>query len=82
MVDRSSLNASLINVLYLFYSPVMEQDRIVAALSGAPAWAKVGLTMPSEKMRERAALEIANCIIDVMERPTIVADRDQLALPL
>ena len=60
----------------------MEQDRIVAALSGAPAWAKVGLTMPSEKMRERAALEIANCIVDVLERPLVVTDRNQLALPL
>ena len=60
----------------------MEQDRIVAALSGAPAWAKVGLTMPSEKMRQRAALEIANCIVEVLERPLVVADRDQLALPL
>ena len=60
----------------------MEQNRIAEALSGAPAWAKDGLTMPSEKMRERAALEIANCIVDVLERPPVVADRDQLALPL
>lgn len=60
----------------------MEQDRIVEALSGAPAWAKVGLTMPSEKMRQRAALEIANCIVGVLERPPVVTDRNQLALPL
>ena len=60
----------------------MEQDRIVAALSSAPAWAKVGLTMPSEKMRERAALEIANCIVELLERPPVVTDRIQLAPPL
>lgn len=60
----------------------MDQDRIAEALNGAPAWAKVGLTMPSEKMRARAALEIANCIIEGMERPTVVTDRDQLPLPL
>lgn len=38
--------------------------------------------MPSEKMRERAALEIANCIVDVLERPPVVTDQNQLALPL
>lgn len=60
----------------------MEQDRIVEALSSAPAWAKIGLTMPSEKMRERAMFEIANCIVDTLDRPFEIVDRNQLALPL
>lgn len=77
------LNASLLpDVPRSFYPALMEQDRIVAALSGAPAWAKIGLTMPSEKMRERAMLEIANCIVETLDRPFEIVDRNQLALPL
>lgn len=60
----------------------MEQDRLVAAIDAAPAWAKIGLTMPSEKMRERSAIEIANCIEDALNRPFEIVDRNQLALPL
>lgn len=60
----------------------MEQDRLVAAIDAAPAWARFGLTMPSEKMRERSAIEIANCIADALDRPCEIVDRNQLALPL
>lgn len=60
----------------------MEQDRIEAAIIAAPAWAKIGLTMPSEKMRDRSAKELAACIMDSINPSEPDVDRNQLALPL
>ena len=71
----------LIIVPPLFYITLMEQ-RIEAALATAPAWAKIGMTMPSEKMRARAMQELAVHIAESLEKPCEVADRNQLPLPL
>lgn len=71
----------LIIVPPLFYVNSMEQ-RIEAALATAPAWAKIGMTMPSEKMRARAMQELAVHIAESLEKPCEVADRNQLPLPL
>lgn len=60
----------------------MEQERIERALADAPAWAKIGLTMPSEKMRDRAAKELAACISATLEQPVVTVDANQLPLPL
>jgi hypothetical protein len=62
----------------------MTRDSISAILLSTPAWARVGLTMRDERMRERAADTIAAAIIRRMEDPGLdaMANRDQLALPL
>ena len=51
--------------------------RIASALLTAPGWARVGLSVRDERMRERAAQELAK-IITEPERN----NEDQFALPL
>ena len=70
------------SVPVLFYTYAMDQERIERALADAPAWAKIGLTMPSEKMRDRATKELAACIAERLDKPVITIDRNQLPLPL
>lgn len=57
------------------------RDELSAIILAAPGWARVGLTMPDENLRERAADVIAATIIEKLsDEPG--PDRDQLALPL
>ena len=56
-------------------------DTIAEALDGAPAWAKLGLTVPSERVREDARREMARHVYETLYRP-MRTDRDQLRLPL
>lgn len=60
----------------------MDIDRLEAAIMTAPAWAKVGLTMPSERMRQRATRELAASILEGIDRAPQYEDRDQLKLSL
>lgn len=57
------------------------REELSAILLAAPGWAQVGLTMPDERMRERAADTLAATIIEKLEgsSPT---DVNQLRLPL
>lgn len=56
-------------------------DQIAASLVTAPAWAKIGLTVPSERLREDAAKEIARHVhMSLYEVPR--GDDGQMALPL
>lgn len=55
---------------------------LASSLLEAPAWARVGLTAPSARMRERAAAELAETIIDALAQPPISVDPRQLSLPL
>lgn len=48
----------------------------------APAWARVGITAPNERLREQAAEELALAIVARLERPERVYDARQMALPL
>lgn len=48
----------------------------------APAWARVGLTAPSERIREAAAIELAQTIIGALEGSPPAHDARQMALPL
>jgi hypothetical protein len=64
-------------------------DRVVpdsAALSAiildAPAWAQIGLTVRDPRMRQRAAQEIAETVLDRLDRPVPVEHPDQLPLEL
>lgn len=50
------------------------------ALLNAPAWARVGLTMPDERMRAKAAAELANTILERLTGYPGVPDANQLNL--
>jgi hypothetical protein len=56
-------------------------DAIADALDAAPAWAKLGLTQPSQRLRDDARREMAQYVYSALYQP-IRTDRDQLALPL
>jgi hypothetical protein len=60
----------------------MDRDRLSLILQTAPTWARLGLTVRDAALRERAADALAATIIDRLEEPLQVQDRDQLPLPL
>jgi len=59
----------------------IERQELSAILLAAPGWARVGLTMPDERMRERAADTLAAAIIEKLEGSS-PPDINQLRLPL
>lgn len=59
----------------------IERQELSAILLAAPAWARVGLTMPDERIRERAADTLAATIIEKLEGSS-PPDLNQLNLPL
>ena len=59
----------------------MERESLIGIILNAPAWARVGLTVPNEGLRERAAGEMADVIIASVTSP-YEQHRDQLPLPL
>lgn len=59
----------------------IEQDELSAIILAAPGWARVGLTMPDEELRERSANALAAAIIEKLIG-TSGPDANQLALPL
>jgi len=59
----------------------IERHELSAILLAAPGWARVGLTMPDERMRERAADTLAATIIEKLEG-SLPPDVNQLRLPL
>jgi hypothetical protein len=77
-------------VLVLFHSEqrsesdmtsVITAERIGELIAEAPAWAKLGLTMPNERLREDAQRELANHVYSALYRP-LNTDTEQLQLPL
>jgi hypothetical protein len=60
----------------------MERDHISSIILNAPAWARVSLAVPDERLRERAADVLAATIINRLSEPPPKPDRNQLALPL
>jgi hypothetical protein len=60
----------------------MDRERLTTILLTAPTWARLGLTVPDSRLRERAADALAATIVQRMDEPVHVVDRDQLALPL
>ena len=60
----------------------MDAERLSAILLNAPVWARLGLTVPDPRLRERAADALAATIVRKLEEPAPVTDRNQLALPL
>lgn len=59
----------------------IEREELPAILLSAPGWARVGLTMPDERMRERAADTLAATIIEKLQGVS-APDVNQLRLPL
>lgn len=59
----------------------LDPTQITDALLTSAGWARVGLTAPSEHLRQQAAKELALTICERINPPQIV-DRNQLPLPL
>jgi hypothetical protein len=55
---------------------------LAQSLLHAPGWARVALTAPNERLREQAAVELAQTIIVALERQPPIYDRRQMILPL
>ena len=69
----------------MFHNSGMEQidsQLLQDALLAAPGWARVGLTAPSEQIREAAASELVQVIVRTLDRATTISDTRQIALPL
>lgn len=60
----------------------IDPDRVARALLNAPGWARVGLTAPTEIIREAAAQELALTIARIDGEPSVVADPNQLVSAL
>jgi hypothetical protein len=60
----------------------IDRDRVARALLDAPGWARVGLTAPTEIIREAAAQELALTIARIDGEAVDAADPDQLVLAL
>lgn len=54
---------------------------IAATIDTAPAWVKIGLTMPVQRIREDAVAEMARHLHSALYAPP-AADPRQIALPL
>ena len=55
---------------------------LAQSLLNAPGWARVALTAPNERLREQAAVELAQTIIVAMKRPPTIHDLRQMTLLL
>ncbi|WP_354288938.1 DUF6771 family protein [Sphingomonas sp. UYEF23] len=53
-----------------------------SAILSAPGWARVGITMPDARMRERAADALAQSILEQLFEQDRTAHADQFNLPL
>ncbi|ATY30788.1 hypothetical protein CVN68_01250 [Sphingomonas psychrotolerans] len=54
---------------------------MASAILAAPGWARVGITVADERMRERAAQELARSIVEQLNpAPADAADQLPLAL--
>jgi len=60
---------------------VITPERISDLIADAPAWAKIGLTMPNERLRADAQHELAQHVYSALFQP-VSRDASQLALPL
>ena len=73
-------------VLFMFYIRRMERFApspavMASAILAAPGWARVGITVADERMRERAAQELARSIVEQLSpAPVDAADQFLLAL--
>ena len=79
----SSRSASMAcRIVPVMFSSVMDRVLLSSIILAAPAWARVGLTMRDPQMRERAADALAATIVEQLEEPPALSDRNQLSLPI
>lgn len=62
--------------------PAPPVDAISTAILTAPGWARVGITMPDGRLRERAADALAHAIVDGLWHIPDTASEDQLSLSM
>jgi hypothetical protein len=60
---------------------VITAERIADLIEQAPGWALVALTVPQERLRAAARLEVAEYVYGALYQPLNV-ERGQLHLPL
>jgi hypothetical protein len=60
----------------------LNPDTIAQALLTAPGWARVGLSAPTQYLREAAATDLALAILDVAAAEEGPTPTDQLRLAL
>lgn len=86
LLTRTCFEHKRLDVPVLFYHPKrmaqVDSLQLAHTLLTAPAWARVGLTTPSERLREAAAAELADTIIGALETPQTIYDARQMTLPL
>jgi hypothetical protein len=64
------------------FAPEPSRAAISSAILDAPGWARVGITMPNDRLREQAAEELARAIIDRLHQADAGVDEDQLTLAI
>ena len=64
------------------FAPEPSRAAISSAILAAPGWARVGITMPNDRLREEAAEELARAIVERLHQTEPVPDANQLALPI
>jgi hypothetical protein len=60
----------------------IDRHLISEAILSAPGWARVGITMPDERMRLQAADSLAGAIAEQLEDGGEQDEADQLTLPI
>ena len=58
----------------------IDPQQLSDAILSAPAWARVGITMRDERMRLKAAAELAQSIVERLADYPDIPDPDQLQL--
>jgi hypothetical protein len=58
----------------------IDPQQLSDAILSAPAWARVGITMRDERMRVKAAAELAQSIVERRSDYPDIPDPDQLQL--
>jgi hypothetical protein len=61
---------------------MLDSSIIAASILAAPGWARIGITMPKDDLRQRAAEELAVNILNQLEAPPPAFDDRQLSLAL
>ena len=61
-------------------SGVITAERIASLIDGAPAWALIGLTAPTERLRAAAQREVAQHVYTGLFQP-VSAEAMQIPLP-
>ena len=60
----------------------IDPQELSSIILTAPAWGRVGITMPDIEMREKAAAELAITIVERLSDFPAIPDYNQLHLPL